>query len=281
MSLYGLLFFGLIAGLANLLGGLLLLFAKFFPRWEKLLKYLIALGIGYMLAVIFIEILPKTLGQWQELTRLAEIQIHLTEKEHNHTSGHDVFAVPMMLFLAGYLFIYTFEQIAVPHFHLDKNTDHSGKLISSSMVYAAVSGLLVHTFFDGVSLAAAAINDFHAGLLVFIAICLHKIPEGFTVASLFAASGKSIRFSALMSGLAGMVTFLGVLSVIGAASWANFLTIYTLPFAAGVTLYVAGTELLPELKHREGNSLKMAFAVSGGVIIFWAIHKILENFIEH
>ena len=119
------------------------------------------------------------------------------------------------------------------------------------------------------------------GYWFFFAIFLHKIPEGFMVASLFAASGKSVRFAVLMSGLAGTVTFLGTLGLLWAANWTNFATIYALPFAAGITLYVAGTELLPELKHREGNSLKMAFAVGGGVIIFLALHGFLENFLDH
>ena len=167
MSFYGLLLLGFIAGSANLCGGFLLFGAKFFPRREKSLKYLIALGIGFMLAVIFIEILPKTLVQWQELKIADEMCNGALDKSSVLKHAHEIFGIPMTLFLGGYLLIYTFEQTVVPHLHFNEDSHGSPKIFAPSVVYAAVGGLLVHTFFDGVSLAAAAINDFHAGLLVF------------------------------------------------------------------------------------------------------------------
>ena len=56
-----------------------------------------------------------------------------------------------------------------------------------SAAYTAVGGLWIHTFFDGVSIASAFLVNFKVGLLVFIAILLHKMPEGFTVASIMLA----------------------------------------------------------------------------------------------
>ena len=60
----GLLAVGALAALANLVGGLLVISSGAHRREAKLLKYLIALGAGFMLAAIFIEILPETISLW-------------------------------------------------------------------------------------------------------------------------------------------------------------------------------------------------------------------------
>src|SRR6476660_1796113 len=60
----GLLLLGALAALANLGGGLLIVSSGAYRRETKLLKYLVALGAGFMLAAIFIEILPETVALW-------------------------------------------------------------------------------------------------------------------------------------------------------------------------------------------------------------------------
>ena len=56
---------------------------------------------------------------------------------------------------------------------------------------AALLGLGIHTFFDGVAIASGLLVSTWLGGIIFIAIFLHKLPEGFTVASLMLASGRS------------------------------------------------------------------------------------------
>ena len=58
------LLFGLLAAGANVLGGLVLVKSGAHRFGERFLKYLVALGAGFMLAAIFIEILPETIGIW-------------------------------------------------------------------------------------------------------------------------------------------------------------------------------------------------------------------------
>ena len=58
------LLFGLLAAGANVLGGLILVKSGAHRLGERFLKYLVALGAGFMLAAIFIEILPETIGIW-------------------------------------------------------------------------------------------------------------------------------------------------------------------------------------------------------------------------
>ena len=60
----GLLLFGLLAAGANLLGGFVLIRSGAHRFGERLLKYLVALGAGFMLAAIFIEIVPESFSLW-------------------------------------------------------------------------------------------------------------------------------------------------------------------------------------------------------------------------
>ena len=145
---------------------------------ERFLKYLVALGAGFMLAAIFIEILPESFGIWTD--------------EPRRQGAAEAVVGAMTLLLAGYLLIQLFEHTIAPHFHFGAET-HPESFMRPSAAYTAVGGLWIHTFFDGVSIAAAFLVNFRVGLLVFIAILLHKMPEGFTVASIMLASGRSAR----------------------------------------------------------------------------------------
>src|SRR4029453_18871554 len=170
----GLLLFGLLAAGANLLGGFVLIKSGAHRFGERFLKYLVALGAGFMMAAIFIEIVPETVSIW-------------TKNLQGAQAAESVVGA-MSLLLAGYLLIQLFEHTIAPHFHFGPET-HPESLLRPSAAYTAVGGLWIHTFFDGVSIASAFLVDFKVGFLVFIAILLHKMPEGFTVASIMLASG--------------------------------------------------------------------------------------------
>src|SRR4030095_7210561 len=156
----GLLLFGLLAAGANLLGGFVLIKSGAHRFGERFLKYLVALGAGFMMAAIFIEIVPKTVSIW-------------TENIEGAQAAESVVGA-MSLLLAGYLLIQLFEHTIAPHFHFGPET-HPESLLRPSATYAAIGGLWIHTFFDGVSIAAAFLINFKVGLLVFIAILLHKM----------------------------------------------------------------------------------------------------------
>src|SRR5213593_4578837 len=124
---------GAIAALANLLGGLLLASSGAYRREAKLLKYLVALGAGFMLAAIFIEIVPESVGLWST-----------GSAAHGIVEG---VVGAMTLLLAGYLLIQLFEHTVAPHFHFGAET-HPEHVIRPSAAYAAIGGLTIHTFFD-------------------------------------------------------------------------------------------------------------------------------------
>lgn len=265
-SLLQLLIFGILAAAANIFGGLILFPATIHARLKGFLRYLLAVGAGFMLAVTIVEILPKVVELWHR------------EGEH---SGEGLF-IPMMLLLSGYLLTQFVEHTIAPHFHLGEemhceDDDHDHELISTTTAYTAVGGLLVHTFFDGVTIAAASQIDIKVGFLVFIAVFLHKFPEGFTIGSMVMAAGKARKQVMIATSLMGLTTLLGVLIYYFVGSALGVTTAYALPIAAGVTLYVAASDLIPEVNHHGGSSVWVSLAVFAGVALFFATHFLLHS----
>ena len=258
----GLLLFGALAALANFIGGLLLTTSSARRLDQRFLKYLIALGAGFMLAAIFIEILPETISMW-------------TAGGTGDIAAEAVVGA-MTLLLGGYLLIQLFEHTIAPHFHFGAET-HPESVLRSSATYAAIGGLTIHTFFDGVSIATAFLVNFKVGLLVFIAILLHKVPEGFTVASIVLASGRSGGKAAVATLLIGSATFAGVVTVALLESRVATAVTYALPFSAGVTLYVAASDLIPEVNHKEEKNPMVSIVVFGGVALFYALHRLIPR----
>src|SRR6266508_1319811 len=147
----GLLVFGLLAAGANLLGGFVLIRSGAHRFGERFLKYLVALGAGFMLAAIFIAIVPERFSIW-------------TENLQGKAAAEAVVGA-MTLLLAGYLLIQLFEHTMAPHFHFGAET-HPESFMRPSAAYAAVGGLWIHTFFDWVSIAAAFPVYFRGGRFV-------------------------------------------------------------------------------------------------------------------
>ncbi len=258
-----LLIFGLLAALANVLGGLILFPSRLHHNYKRLLRYLLALGAGFMLAVTIFEILPESVILWQKATPLTIEDLY----------------PPMLLVMAGYLLTQFFEHTIAPHFHLGEEM-HADEMISTSSAYTAVGGLLIHTFFDGVSIAAAAQIDLRIGFLVFIAVFLHKFPEGFTVGSMVMAAGKDIRGVLIATSLIGSTTILGVMIYYLIGTRLGFTVAFALPISAGVTLYVAASDLIPEVNHHGGKSPLVSMSVFGGVAMFFVTHILLHAVIE-
>lgn len=258
----GLLVFGLLAAGANVVGGLLLVKSGAHRLGERFLKYLVALGAGFMLAAIFIEIVPETISIW-------------TENLDGAPAARAVVGA-MTLLLAGYLAIQLFEHTIAPHFHFGAET-HPESIMKPSAAYTAVGGLWIHTFFDGVSIASAFLVNFKVGLLVFIAILLHKMPEGFTVASIILASGRSSRKALIATAAIGAATLAGVVGVALLSARMNSAVGYALPFSAGVTLYVAASDLIPEVNHKEERNPTVSIVVFVGVALFYLLHRLIEG----
>lgn len=169
--------------------------------------------------------------------------------------------------LLGYFAVHLAQHVLVPHFHFGEETHP----VSRAAGVSALIGLLLHTFFDGVAIASGFLVSRPLGFLLFIAVFLHKLPEGVTMASLMLAGGQSKGRAMGAAATLGLATVLGVL-----------LTEYTVPLAthglaiaAGVTLYVAASNLVPEFQAKRGRWTPLAFF--GGGAAFFFIRMLIER----
>jgi zinc transporter ZupT len=125
MQFSTLLVLGLLAAAANVVGGLLLFPSTALLKNQRALKFLVALGAGFLLAVNFIEIIPRTLSLW-----MASPEAHANG--HNHAA--DAFTIPLLLVLVGYLLVHFFEQTFTQHVHIGEN---QAAVIPTSVAYTA------------------------------------------------------------------------------------------------------------------------------------------------
>ena len=164
-----------------------------------------------------------------------------------------------LLILAGYCGVHLLEHTLVPHFHFGEETHHQ-EFLSAKTSYSVLLGLATHTFFDGVAIGSGFVLSHWLGWVLFFAVFLHKIPEGFTMASVMLAGGRG-RAAALNSALfLGAMTVLGVLVISLQPSWVRV----GLPLSAGVTIYVAATDLVPEVNREPGIKMALVFFAGGG-----------------
>jgi len=225
---------GTVAALADIVGGLVLVRAQ---GVERYLRYFVALGAGFLMATAVVEMAPESL---KLSPRLGPV-----------------------LIMVGYCVVHLLEHTINAHFHFGEETHH-GEFVSRHTGNSVMAGLSVHALFDGVAIGSGFVVSAGLGMLIFLAILLHKAPEGFTMASVMLASGRS-RSAALYSaiGLAA-ATLAGVLVI----ELAPQLLPYGLPISAGVALYVAATDLVPEVNREPGIHMALVFfAGVGGFLL--------------
>jgi len=232
-----------IAACATVLGGLLLLLR---PYWEwKVLRLTISFGAGYMLAAAALAMIPESL----KITDQAPV-----------------------FFLAGYITIHFFEHTIVPHFHFGEET-HSEIMVNPLVGLSSIFGLSMHTLFDGISIGSGFLISPKLGLLIFGAVVLHKIPEGFTISSIMLASGRSKRTAIYASAVLAISTILGAVLI----SFFSQTVKYALPFSAGVTFYIAASDLVPIINESRGLSLSLAFFA--GIVVFYFTDLLLATYL--
>lgn len=196
------------------------------PRWSpRTLELFLAYSAGFLVVVSLVGLLPEAFAQ-----------------------GGGRAAIPV---LVGFLAVHLTQHALVGHFHFGEETHH----VSPTVSVAALAGLMLHTFVDGVAIASAFGVSAELGALVFGAVFLHKVPEGLAIASLWIAAGRTRR-AALAAGAAlGLATIAGVLLtgiIAPLATWG-------LALSAGVTLYVGASNLIPEFQAKTGWSHNASF----------------------
>jgi zinc transporter ZupT len=228
--------FALAAALGNLAGALAVV--RHLRRGLQFIDACLAFGAGFMLAVTLLGVLPEVVG-----------------------TGADA----LLFVLLGYLAVHLAQHVFTTHFHFGEETHH----LTASAGLSALLGLTLHTFFDGVAIASGFLISDRLGVLLFLAVLLHKLPEGVTIASVLVAGGQSRTRAVGGAAVLGGATILGVLLTQQVAPLAR----HGLALSAGVTLYVAASNLVPEFQGKRGWLTAVAFL--GGAAGYFLTERLL------
>jgi zinc and cadmium transporter len=233
--------FAVAAALGNVVGALAVV--RHERRSLQFIDACLAFGAGFMLAVALLGVMPEVLRD---------------------SAGAAIYV------LLGYLAVHLAQHVVTPHFHFGEETHR----VSRSAGISALLGLTLHTFFDGVAIASGFLVSGQLGVLLFLAVLLHKLPEGVTIASVMVAGGQS-RGRAIGGAVAlGAATVLGVILTERMAPLAR----HGLAISAGVTLYVAASNLVPEFQAKRGGYTALAFF--GGALAFFIAERLLEGWVR-
>jgi zinc and cadmium transporter len=216
----------LLLSIAGSVGGLLtaalLLVAGRSVR-DRVVPWLVSYAVGTLLGAALLGLVPQALEALAPAAALGAL-------------------------LAGILTFFVLEKLVLwRHCH----EDDGECLVHKSTVTMIIVGDMVHTFVDGVVIAAATLNSLPLGITTALAVAAHEIPQEAGDFAVLLAAGHSrsraliLNLTSAAGGLAGATAML----IFGAGTPAA--VPYVLGFAAGNFLYVAMADLIPTL-HRGG-----------------------------
>jgi zinc and cadmium transporter len=205
----------------------------------QLVPWLISYAVGTLLGVALLALLPEALALLPPATALGTL-------------------------LAGVLVFFLLEKLVLwRHCHDSQECE----VHTSSAASLVIVGDAFHTFVDGAVIAAAVVTSVPLGVTTALAVAAHEIPQevGDVAILLRAGYSRARAFTLTLMSAAGGV--LGALGMLLASQWLPNVLPYVLSFAAGSFLYVAMSDLIPDL-HRggvEGGSLRQLLLIGAGI----------------
>lgn len=242
ISLLGLSFIGSVAGI---IGGVVFLYSK---RASTILSEIsIPLAAGVLLAISFLDLLPEAVE-------------HL---------GDFAFQIVLVVFIIAFLVEKYF--FSLHHHTEDEAHGHSA-------VPLVIIGDTIHNFLDGLTIAVAYTVEPSFGLLVTLSTFLHETPHEIADFGILLSAGWSKRNVFWANFLSALATFPGALIGYYLSFENENASGVLLAIAAGLFLYVASTDFLPQLGKSSERSYKQAVIVIVGVLLIFVITMFVPEF---
>lgn len=208
---------------------------------EKITFSLVGLSAGALMGGAFLHLLPEAVEAY----------------------GTDVF----LYVLVGFALFFVIEKL------LHWRHCHKGKCDVHTFAYMNLVGDSVHNFIDGLIIAAAFITNVNLGIATTFAVALHEIPQEIGDFGVLIHGGFKKTTALLMNFLTALTAILGgLVGYLLSTSIESSLAIL-LPFAAGGFIYIAASDLIPEIR-KEMNLVK-AFTSFGvfvlGIVIMYGL----------
>jgi zinc and cadmium transporter len=209
------------------------------PR-ARVVPWAITYAVGTLLGAALLALLPKALESLPPSNALATL-------------------------LAGVLTFFLLEKLVLwRHCH----DGHECEVHTSSAASLVIIGDAFHTFVDGAIIAAAVLTSIPLGITTALAVAAHEIPQEVGDVAILLRAGYSRSRALMLNILSGVGGVLGALLMLVASQSLPQVLPYVLSFAGGSFLYVAMSDLIPDL-HRgeiEGGAVRQMLLISAGIL---------------
>jgi len=204
-------------------------------RLRKILIYLISFSAGALIGDAFIHLLPEIV----EESGGFELEISL----------YVIFGIVISFVIEKF--------IHWRHCHLPITAEHK-----HPFAWMNLFGDSMHNLIDGMIIGAAYLVSIPVGIATTIAVILHEIPQEIGDFGVLIYGGFSVKRAVFLNFLTALTAVIGTVVVLIFGSYAENSVFFLIPFAAGNFIYIASTDLIPELHKETAVSKSMGQLIS-------------------
>ena len=197
---------------------------------NKMLILLVSLSAGVMIGDAFLHLIPEA-------------------AESGFTTQ------TALLVLAGITFFFVLEKfIHWKHCHLHPSHNHKPSYVIMNLV-----GDAFHNFIDGLLIAGSFLVDIKLGLATTFAVILHEIPQEIGDFGVLLHGGFSKGKAILFNFITAVFAILGAIVGLLLSSVIRFLPEYLIPLTAGGFIYIAASDLIPQIHQHKDKRMSQSF----------------------
>ena len=215
---------------------------------DKILLILIGLSAGALMGAAFLDLLPEAV---------------------KNSKGSDVF----IIVLVGFILFFLIEKV------LHWRHCHKGECDVHTFRYMNLVGDSIHNFIDGLTMAASFVISVPLGISTTIAISAHEIPQEIGDFGVLIYGGFSKKKALMLNFFVALTAVLG--GVIGyfISMYIEDIVLYIIPFAAGGFIYIAATDLVPEIRKELDMKKYMAtlLVFICGILLMWVTMAVFSE----
>jgi zinc and cadmium transporter len=218
-------------------------------RLEKILLYLVGFSAGGLLGGAFIHLLPEAVEE----------------------SGFGL--TVSVSVLSGIIVFFILEKaVHWRHCHVPTSKSHP-----HPFAYMNLVGDSVHNFIDGLIIGASYLASIPIGITTTLVVILHEIPQEIGDFGVLVHGGFKRKKALWLNFVTALTAVAGTLVALAASYFAQDISVFLVPFAAGGFIYIASSDLIPEL-HKDAydtkKSLVQLLTIVLGIAVIFAL-KIL------
>lgn len=214
-------------------------------RLDRVIPLLISLAVGALFGDALVHLLPEAFA---ESTSTALTSLYV---------------------LSGILIFFLLERYL--HWHHEHHERSINPVHPVAYVNLVSDGL--HNFLDGLIIGASYLVSIPIGVTTTVAVALHEVPQEQGDFGILIHAGFSPRKALLMNFLLGVLAVVGVVISLLIGPNVGQYTAFMLPVTAGGFIYIAGSDLIPELHHEKavGASLAQFVMILTGIGLMYAL----------